>query len=493
MLWLILIRAGAALTFTTIGRVGWRSCTPVVQCTPAQRRLASARSRVAQCNDTLQSHLDEVARLEEVIQLLQGSSPEQVASVEDQLMRLRMKAYGVPALREAMQDEAATAAALLKDELSLVEQERDAATWTFAAAELEEAEAAAAARLEALREDGLRAVRLREERLAAYARTPVAVESARQAVAAARAAARAEALRVAQEAEAARAEAKAAAEVMAALEAAAEAKARADAEAKAEAEARAAAEAAAEAAATEAAEAAAARAAEEIRRAKRTKAEEELARRKREQEKERWAEFDSLWVDKEDGTREFVGTDEDRARMEAEEVRAREERNKEVKSAASDFARSLFGVVADIGLSIASSIADAPADSAADSTADADDAAGSESAAARAAAMRDELRAKSREDDQRSRLSLFEAELGVLGVPLEDAGGLDEPKLRQVFRKRSRLLHPDLNPAAAAAAAAAEAEGEAAGGGEEADAMQGRVVPTIYELNQAYESVKKML
>ena len=77
-------------------------------------------------------------------------------------------------------------------------------------------------------------------------------------------------------------------------------------------------------------------------------------------------------------------------------------------------------------------------------------------------------------------MSLFEAELAVLGVGVEEAVAMDEAGLRQVFRARSLELHPDV-----VGAGAEEGRDEAGGGG--------AGVPTIYELNEAYEAVKKVL
>ena len=68
--------------------------------------------------------------------------------------------------------------------------------------------------------------------------------------------------------------------------------------------------------------------------------------------------------------------------------------------------------------------------------------------------------------------------LALLGSLARDAGDLDETELRRAFRARSRLLHPDLNP-----------NGE----GVDASDFEGGVAPTIYELNQAFETVKKVL
>ena len=74
-----------------------------------------------------------------------------------------------------------------------------------------------------------------------------------------------------------------------------------------------------------------------------------------------------------------------------------------------------------------------------------------------------------RAEELQERLALFERELQVLGIRMEDAARLDEAKLRKIYRARSRELHPDLN--------------------DEDDGVE----PSIYEINEAYESLKKIL
>jgi hypothetical protein len=61
--------------------------------------------------------------------------------------------------------------------------------------------------------------------------------------------------------------------------------------------------------------------------------------------------------------------------------------------------------------------------------------------------------------------------------PSQVAGELDEPTLRAAFRERSRLLHPDLNPMAESV---------------HPDSQDG-AVPSIYEVNQAFETIKRLL
>jgi len=84
------------------------------------------------------------------------------------------------------------------------------------------------------------------------------------------------------------------------------------------------------------------------------------------------------------------------------------------------------------------------------------------------------------QQDRIQRLSYFEPELQLLRLSMDDAAVLDERALRQAFRARSRDLHPD----AQRVAAMGKAEGELVPGAAEA---------TIYELNQAYETLRKIV
>ena len=92
------------------------------------------------------------------------------------------------------------------------------------------------------------------------------------------------------------------------------------------------------------------------------------------------------------------------------------------------------------------------------------------------------LREQQRIDERRERLAVFERELAVLGIDLEAAAGMNEKKLRRIYRMRARELHPDVNGVDAPQAGASSEE-----------AVSGLVVPSIYEINEAYESVKKIL
>ena len=74
----------------------------------------------------------------------------------------------------------------------------------------------------------------------------------------------------------------------------------------------------------------------------------------------------------------------------------------------------------------------------------------------------------------------------MLGIGADAlADGMDQAKLRSIYRARSRQVHPDL--------VGGEAEGGAVTGGDEAAWGEGEAMPTIYDINQAYESLKKIL
>jgi len=86
---------------------------------------------------------------------------------------------------------------------------------------------------------------------------------------------------------------------------------------------------------------------------------------------------------------------------------------------------------------------------------------------------RERLRVEADAKERHGRLSLFEADLELLGVTLDEAVGMDEKRLRRAFRDRSRVLHPDVRDQRSAE--------ELAG------------VPSVYELNAAFEVLKKLL
>ncbi len=87
-----------------------------------------------------------------------------------------------------------------------------------------------------------------------------------------------------------------------------------------------------------------------------------------------------------------------------------------------------------------------------------------------AAGRRDSLREESDAREKYDRLILFESDLDLLGITLEQAVELDEKGLRKAFRDRSRELHPD-----------AQVGEDKAG------------IPSVYELNAAYDAIRKLL
>ena len=96
------------------------------------------------------------------------------------------------------------------------------------------------------------------------------------------------------------------------------------------------------------------------------------------------------------------------------------------------------------------------------------------SGASWAAERREKLHAEVALQEKMNRLSLFEADLELLDLSLEEDGPvLDEKTLRRAFRERSRVLHPDVR----AQQRAEEVDG----------------VPSVYELNAAFEAVRKLL
>ena len=83
------------------------------------------------------------------------------------------------------------------------------------------------------------------------------------------------------------------------------------------------------------------------------------------------------------------------------------------------------------------------------------------------------LKAESEAREKRERMALFAADLKLLGIEMDAAAELDERTLRKAFRDRSRELHPDV--------LAQKSPDEVAAG------------PSVYELNAAFEAVKKLL
>ena len=100
-----------------------------------------------------------------------------------------------------------------------------------------------------------------------------------------------------------------------------------------------------------------------------------------------------------------------------------------------------------------------------------------------AAEQRDKARRAAEAQAKADRLALFASDLELLGIQLDEARELDEPTLRRAFRERARVLHPDVRGHSGAGAP---------GDGEAGEQTQGHV-PSVYELNAAFEAVKKLL
>ena len=197
----------------------------------------------------------------------------------------------------------------------------------------------------------------------------------------------------------------------------------------------------------------------ELEQERKRKVEEALERRRAEREEAAWAEvgLDVRQRLQEGGLEALTG--EEQARVEAMQASTREQSAKEAADAVGALGTSLFGALLDIAGGALN---------------------GGESEGAQAA--QDERRAKAREvarvAEQRARLALFEPELAIFGITLDEVGELDERTLRTCFRDLSRRLHPDLNPT---------------GEGVRAEDFKDGVVPSIYEVNQAFEAIKRML
>jgi hypothetical protein len=85
-----------------------------------------------------------------------------------------------------------------------------------------------------------------------------------------------------------------------------------------------------------------------------------------------------------------------------------------------------------------------------------------------ASEQREKLAKEAAAKEKYSRMALFASDLELLGLRLEDAAELDEAAVRKAFRERSKALHPD--------ARTEDAEG-----------------PSVYELNAAYDAIRKLL
>lgn len=85
-----------------------------------------------------------------------------------------------------------------------------------------------------------------------------------------------------------------------------------------------------------------------------------------------------------------------------------------------------------------------------------------------ASQQREKLAKEAAAKEKYNRMALFESDLELLGLRLEDAAQLDEAAVRRAFRERSKALHPDAR----------------------ADDVEG---PSVYELNAAYDAIRKLL
>ena len=106
---------------------------------------------------------------------------------------------------------------------------------------------------------------------------------------------------------------------------------------------------------------------------------------------------------------------------------------------------------------------------------------------------RERLRIEASATEKVRRLSLFASDLDLLGLSVEGAAQLDEKTLRQAFRARSRELHPDVRAGRAVPTDATGADGRTEGGGTPMDDGDGESSPSVYELNAAYEAIRKLL
>ena len=86
-------------------------------------------------------------------------------------------------------------------------------------------------------------------------------------------------------------------------------------------------------------------------------------------------------------------------------------------------------------------------------------------------AEKEKVREQAAREEKLYRIKLFEPDLKLLGLSLLDAPDLDEKRLRKAFRERSRVLHPDVRD----------------------ESLDHKGVPTVYELNAAFEALRKLL
>ena len=125
--------------------------------------------------------------------------------------------------------------------------------------------------------------------------------------------------------------------------------------------------------------------------------------------------------------------------------------SEEAARAVGGLGKALFGALVDAGLSAASSMTN-------------------DEEISRA---QQRIRAERRAQERCDRLALVDVELAVLGIEAEAVAGLDERELRRIYRQRSRELHPDLVG--------------------DVRPKDDELVPTIYQINEAYETIKKVL
>ena len=91
-----------------------------------------------------------------------------------------------------------------------------------------------------------------------------------------------------------------------------------------------------------------------------------------------------------------------------------------------------------------------------------------------ASEQRDKLAKEAAAKEKYNRMALFESDLQLLGLSLEHAVDLDETAVRKAFRERSKALHPDART-----------------GNEDDDSVTAG--PSVYELNAAYDAIRKLL
>jgi len=106
--------------------------------------------------------------------------------------------------------------------------------------------------------------------------------------------------------------------------------------------------------------------------------------------------------------------------------------------------------------------------------------------AAWAAEQREQLRTEAEAAEKAKRLSLFASDFELLGLAVDKAAELDEKTLRKAFRDRSRVLHPDVRASMSTSTTGADG---ARGESENED----EYLPSVYELNAAYENLRKLL